>query len=1596
MDTPTGMNRTLSLYICAATLVAAFLLACAGAQADEGGALTLAGGRVYPSDARMVTAALDTTHDEKLKTEFVWTGPDGVVFAKRVKLGFPAAGAVRITDSIDPKSLEGWWTVKAVTDGGTYEKKFLVTTDNVILEFISSGKAGKLAILGGAGTGRDLLMVAMSVRDDEVRAAAVGASAGQGREVSDEIINLALKDGSWEVRREAVESFIRAGGDYSGHMDALLNDPVEYVREAYAQYLASAWPPESEDALGVLITDPSESVRRRVVEALRQTKAPGAITVLSKGFEVDDKFFRRVALDSLIERGGPDVAGVIADGLSDSDLNIRRAALEWLAEMDEPWPLDKAVPLVDDPDKGLAMVATGLLAEKGHAGWIDAALRSRHAGVVYAALDSLERTSGKAYINALIQTLSHPVVSVRSTAVARLSEMGRDGMAGLVKALGDTDDKVRVVASGAIELSGGPAEHDAMFAALADANPRVRFHAVRYFDRVAPADLPDILYGLADDTDSGVAGAAVESAASHEGKAFSRVLSAFYEGGDSRRRNLIVGYLSDRDDEYAVEGMRKALRDKDAGIRFEAVRYLHNAGELSGIHELALDSDRAVQREALEGMRDAPDKTMLDVLAETMKSEFDDVRSISLEILGGIEGDKSSLIISDAVYDSSEGIRDVARKMVLTRKDAGVVPGLVALAGDRESDIRSKALRALSNVQGGPPEDAMAELAGSKYGDVRAAAVRLLPGRDQALLLDTALQLLDDPEPPVRMAALDASGRLDTRGLETVIDKAMKSGDPEVRLEAIKLAGPMAGPEAEKGLEKALSDRDERIRYEALKTLLSRGSRVHRPYLSRLVVDESLNVASLALEAAMLIDNADLKVETLVSCATGPHRELARRAVDALLPLCDARALDIYVRYFLEGYRRADIARAMAAVEGNEPAGPLSTVYRYSSRDDGLRLFAVRSLAGRGAAGLAALIEALEDPSLDIRLQAVDSIATIEDPDVRGEALSHALADPNPAVYRAAFNALTKGVYSGSAQYVIGALDNEELRTRALGYISKNMDGYTAGLLSEKAAGIREEGFRARVVQALAEGGADANVLSGFATDPSDTVRVEAVKGLSHKDGPGAALGLMKAGGLGGEARGIAAKSLSGRDSGELDGALDMLFSGGPPDPQILTFVSGSVQSAPVLEGLVGRIPEGDEPRLRAVLWPLMSRSGIYDGQAMLDGLGRGDRGLDIDIIEALSRVEGDSEGALLVEAYRKAPGLRSEIINMAVKAGRGAAVVKEALDGTDVTLRRQAAVAAGSLETAHAHSLLMVAMKDGDAGVRADAALSASRYGNIDALIEASSDERAEVRVSALKGLSNNGGQEALGRMAELVFDGDRDVSAAAVEALSAAGDAVSRKTWLDIVTDPRSSLAARLSALKALKEGALPEEAGVYAGLLSGDDGKVSEAAAGILESIGRPSLRFVHPLLTDPVAGDRALEVVSGIRDASSEPALLALFEGSDDARKRGVLEALGTGIGGKDALVVLSDEHRSGGADMKVAVLKAVAGMRLEGDEPALVELLGETLDDPDEAVRFYAAHAAGSKKVTALKPALEKKASEEENALVRKKINDVLRLLAGDG
>lgn len=542
-----------------------------------------------------------------------------------------------------------------------------------------------------------------------------------------------------------------------------------------------------------------------------------------------------------------------------------------------------------------------------------------------------------------------------------------------------------------------------------------------------------------------------------------------------------------------------------------------------------------------------------------------------------------------------------------------------------------------------------------------------------------------------------------------------------------------------------------------------------------------------------------------------PDEELRRVAVEALAGRTDGEALSALVERLGDASWRVRKAAidAFAATPRPEPAVRALVGALADGENPGRRNAALEALTRCGAAAVGPLLDAADDPDVDVRKQVVDALAGIGDPaaaprlrallgdadaNVRAAAadavaavgcdegapslLRAAAEDPEPLVRLSALRALSRLEVACAVDDLSGPLEDPLLRPAALALLGASDDPAAEDRLlkglAEGGRAVRDAAMEAVVRLAGRRDDADAERLAERVRDAARATPelvAAAAEGLERGALPQRLVAVQFLG-LAREEASVVPLLQAG-----LDEALGEVVLGA-----LAAFGDGAARA---VDGAWDDL----SPRLRSLACDLLGRLSEGPGVERLRGaLGDPDPGLRAAAAQALGRRRfepalGELVAQLEAAASREdevgeevADALTAGIMGIAASgtevAERAMELLASRLEGAGEPFRLAVARILGEIGRSGQTERLGLLMADPSAAVRRAAVEALARLAGgrtPEPLRLALADESASVRIGAAGALAKTGDPGALEDLAALAGDEEDRVRAAAMRAVGA-----------------------------------------------------------------------------------------------------------------------------------------------------------------------------------------------------------------------------------
>jgi HEAT repeat protein len=583
------------------------------------------------------------------------------------------------------------------------------------------------------------------------------------------------------------------------------------------------------------------------------------------------------------------------------------------------------------------------------------------------ALEHLGEEGGVEAVLPLLHRCADLKKKWRRAVAEALAEIGEPAVPPLAaEGLTDSSKRVRRCAARALGLIGSAADEalEGLVAALDDPSQSVRLLATDALGEIGDPRAAAPLVALLDDKDDEVREAAVD-ALGEIGEPALEALRETYIASDSLRVRLAViaaGVAIGGD--RAVGYLREALADPSTSkelrvAMIDAVQDLTGADSLPLLEAALADESKHVRREAVRSLRDVDAPGATETLIALIDDPDDKVASLAVrslrerypELLRRVgEGELRvlpALLAAWRAMGKKWGDEADAIATFLVHMGEPLVKPLAVTLNLRDpADDVVEVLARMGPEAGAAYEDLVALLDHPDPDTCCAAARALGALGNEAAIPVLAERLAYDPEmskserkraQALQHAAAEALGALGREALPAALDAA-RSGDATARVGGLLALGHIGGGRALSMLDRAVEEEDEEVR----------------------------DAAAEALELAASTD-----VRRLYHMLQSEDEDVRAKAVKALGKLDDLRSLDLLLRAYGDPSDKVNriVVEALAAREGERAT---SILIAAAAGGNTTAIHALEAHPNRQA--IPALAEALDAPWYEVYTAALETL----------------------------------------------------------------------------------------------------------------------------------------------------------------------------------------------------------------------------------------------------------------------------------------------------------------------------------------------------------------------------------------------------------------------------------------------------------------------------------------------------------------------------------------------------------------------------------------------------------------------------------------------
>ncbi|HEY6872600.1 MAG TPA: HEAT repeat domain-containing protein [Geobacteraceae bacterium] len=589
---------------------------------------------------------------------------------------------------------------------------------------------------------RQILTEQLGSPDEEMRRlAVVGLAAYPLADVRESLL-LAMGDGSWRVRKEAV--------------DALLGGPVgEEIMETL---------------VGMLAAHDNAGLRNSSVEALERLGSL-AVPVLSRHINDDDHDVRKFVVDILGNIGDAAAGPLLITALDDPDPNVSAAAAENLGKIADPQGVPHLVKALAKNDVWLRYTVLEALSRIGRPVPMDvvAPLVSENL-LKKAVFDCLGVIGGAEAVPILVEGLKEKVKNAREAAITALVKV-RERL--------PADLAARMVDARLRELAGSPFV-EGLLVSVESADRVLKEAIVSILgligDERATARL---LHGCRDDRLRKSCLLAFENM----GEPGTTSLINAFPAADDEERCFIVYVCGELRYRGGGSILRDGMRSDSPLLRKVSALAAGKIGLTSLIDDLVClldDGEPDVREGAIEALSRLAEEgrdAVLRVAMELAGAKFAEQRR-SAAILFAALGDAEKLSL--LIKDEDALVRKAAIASLAELKSSAGVSHLVMALADEDADVRIAAAVALGEIGGDEVLEPLLLALRDEDSWVKCAALKSLGRLGSERALSAIIAVLECSQGLELIAALEAAAEIGGEKVGAIVRQELENPDEEV------------------------------------------------------------------------------------------------------------------------------------------------------------------------------------------------------------------------------------------------------------------------------------------------------------------------------------------------------------------------------------------------------------------------------------------------------------------------------------------------------------------------------------------------------------------------------------------------------------------------------------------------------------------------------------------------------------------------------------------------------------------------------------------------------------------------------------------------
>jgi HEAT repeat protein len=797
------------------------------------------------------------------------------------------------------------------------------------------------------------------------------------------------------------------------------------VRSRMADVLGDIGDPRSIAALAPLTRDPVWPVRAHAVQALARLGSPEAVKLILAALSDEEETVRAVAAAAVRSAEIHDQEGVfetLARLLDTDNAGIRASVVEAVGHLDHEAVSGMLERALADPNAEVRLRGVQAVTARPDSRWVEglvACLGDPTVSVRVAAAEGLGRLATAPALAALVSSLTTPDREFREALTTLLAKRGveavkelaslpqtRDSILALVWTLGKTGDpravaelqrlreqgdaEVRAAVAGALGKIEHPDAERVLRDMLDDRGERVRAAAVNALGRLRSSEAVPRLLPLLKDPDPFVRNRVA--------------LSLGHIGGSEVLAGLDQAQLRDRDPEFLAhvvlgyglcggeEGFKKAIQQLGDPAMQERVQGLL-AREPEEIRQLF---HRNLRLSESKDKRSLSSATLVEQYATTLRTHQDaTARITAIEALQSLGADSYRDILLDTVAtDPAPEVRRLALS-VLSTDPRAASSALEKALRDPAIEVQLEAALGLGRTR--DPKHNRPLLTCFTVGEpeLDRVAIRSLAANNRDHVLSFIDELMGYSETRIFRGGAAVLGDLGDPRATGMLRAWLASGDPGLRAVCARSLGAIGALEAKEALMGTLGDIAEEVRLASTEALARMPGADTVRALHVLTRDPSLSVR-LCL-ARLLGTLRQVGVTDLVEVLSqDPDENVRFEALLSSLLLRDVGAMERFTE--LVANQPGPVQQKLRALPASHPVVDLLSEVARSDTRPSARVVSLKVLTVLGQHPVDLLLHAFNDPSVEVRVAAVEAAASVKEQSTVQQALERLLRDPDKRV----------------------------------------------------------------------------------------------------------------------------------------------------------------------------------------------------------------------------------------------------------------------------------------------------------------------------------------------------------------------------------------------------------------------------------------------------------------------------------------------------------------------------------------------------------------------------------------------------------------------